>query len=207
MKALKCVLVRSRKNFLSFCDIWKKLFLCFSDLIFEQYDLIILMHSVLNCSSWPFQLVFRLSVLLVQPGSQRLRWSRSCFWRWISLAPAAPQRASSQLTFCPKRKRSHAIQALLSADPSVWCESPNSQKRLLVWVLALWKWVSRFFENSGSVSWVWKGKQLFTEQLAFTKIPLISKEQNSPRSMRRATLCPRERKNRKVWVPTLLLPN
>ena len=37
MKTLKGVLVRSRKNFLSFCDIWKKLFLRFSELIFDQY--------------------------------------------------------------------------------------------------------------------------------------------------------------------------
>ena len=118
MKALKGVLVRSRKNFLSFCDIWKKLFLCFSDLIFEQYDLIIqfltvemlllaipvgfLAVSAAGPTGLPTTEMIKIVLLAVN------KFSTSC-------STARP----SQLTFCPKRKRSHAIQALLSADPSV----------------------------------------------------------------------------------------
>ena len=121
MKTLKGVLVRSRKNFLSFCDIWKKLFLCFSDLIFEQYDLIIF-FCIQFLTVKLLLLAIPVGFLAVSAGPTGLpttemikivllavnKFSTSC-------STARP----SQLTFCPKRKRSHAIQALLSADPSV----------------------------------------------------------------------------------------
>ena len=144
MKALKGVLVRSRKNFLSFCDIWKKLFLRFSELIFDQYCSIFFQFFFTRFRSFKLLLAIPVGFQAVSaagptglPTSEMIKivllavnkFSTSC----------STQRASSQLTFCPKRKRSHAIQALLSADPSVQCDvkgvpcgNPNSQKRLLL---------------------------------------------------------------------------